>query len=126
VVGQLARQVGRVGREIEQAVAAQRGQDDLLRLYEAHFAEGRPVFEPAELVAVGEAAGLDGDLARQVLADGTYADAVQADEEQARRLGITGVPFAVTDGKYGVSGAQPSAAFGQVLERAWREQPANA
>jgi len=93
-------------------------------LYEAYFGEGRPVFEPAELVALAQAAGLDGEQARQVLAADTYAEAVRADEEQARALGITGVPFAVLDGKYGVSGAQPAQAFTEVLDRAWAERPA--
>jgi predicted DsbA family dithiol-disulfide isomerase len=97
----------------------------LQRLYEAYFAEGRPVFEPAELVALGEAAGLDGAQARQVLAEGTYAEAVRADEQQASALGITGVPFAVLDGKYGVSGAQPAQTFTQVLDRAWTERSAS-
>ncbi|HUZ27570.1 MAG TPA: DsbA family oxidoreductase [Streptosporangiaceae bacterium] len=96
----------------------------LQRLYEAYFAEGRPVFEPAELAALGEAAGLDGEQARQVLAEDAYAEAVRADEEQARALGITGVPFAVLDGKYGVSGAQPAQTFTQALDRAWTERGA--
>jgi predicted DsbA family dithiol-disulfide isomerase len=98
----------------------------LQRLYEAYFAEGRPVFEPAELVTLGVAAGLDEDEVRQMLTDGTYAEAVRADEEHARAMGITGVPFAVLDARYGVSGAQPSATFTQALEQAWSEQSATA
>ena len=44
---------------------------------------------------------------------------MRADEDQARRLGITGVPFCVLDGKYGVSGAQPAETFAQALRQAW-------
>ncbi len=57
-----------------------------------------------------------------MLADGSYADAVRADEAQAGALGISGVPFTVLDNRYGVSGAQPAAeAFTAVLDRAWSE-----
>ena len=50
-----------------------------------------------------------------------YADAVEADQQQAVAYGAGGVPFYVVDGKYGVSGAQPAEVFGQVLARAWDE-----
>jgi predicted DsbA family dithiol-disulfide isomerase len=96
----------------------------LERLYEAYFAEGRPVFDPAELAAVGEAAGLDPSHARQVLAGDTYAGEVREDEARAAALGITGVPFAVLDGRYGVSGAQPPRTFAAALTQAWTTRTA--
>jgi predicted DsbA family dithiol-disulfide isomerase len=39
----------------------------------------------------------------------------------ARSLGATGVPFFVIDRRYGISGAQPATAIGQVLQDAWSE-----
>ena len=51
-----------------------------------------------------------------------YAADVQADIEQAHAYGSSGVPFFVIDGRYGVSGAQPAEAFGEVLRRAWAER----
>lgn len=90
----------------------------LQRLYEAYFAEGRPVFDRASLAVLAGEAGLDAAQAGTVLAEGRYGDEVRADEEQARSLGITGVPFAVLDGRYAVSGAQPPAAFAAALTRA--------
>jgi predicted DsbA family dithiol-disulfide isomerase len=98
----------------------------LQRLYEAYFAEGKPVFEPADLAGLAQEAGLDGAEARRVLADGSYADAVRADEAQAREFGISGVPFVVLDGRYGVSGAQPPATFVAALNQAWTESSAAA
>lgn len=67
--------------------------------------------------------GLDRDDVEKALRAGTYADAVGADLDQASAYGISGVPFFVIDGRYGVSGAQPpevlAQAIGQVLaERA--------
>jgi predicted DsbA family dithiol-disulfide isomerase len=94
----------------------------LQRLYEAYFSEGRPVFGAAELTGLAEAAGLDQAEARAVLAGDGYADEVRADEAQANALGITGVPFAVLDGKYGVSGAQAAETFTAALTQAWTER----
>ena len=46
---------------------------------------------------------------------------MQADFEQGAAYGISGVPFTVVDGRYGVSGAQPVEVFTQTLERAWAD-----
>jgi predicted DsbA family dithiol-disulfide isomerase len=91
----------------------------LQRLYQAYFAEGRPVFDVGALVGVAAEAGLDPGDARQALEDGSYGDAVRTDEDQARALGITGVPFYVIDRKYGISGAQPAEAFTQAMQQVW-------
>jgi len=102
-------------------LARERGvQEQVLeRLFAAYFAEARPVFAAGDLASLGAEAGLDSGEAERVLRDGAFGDAVRADEEQARAYGISGVPFFVLDGKYGVSGAQPAATFAQALEQAW-------
>ena len=92
------------------------------RLMRATFTEGEPIGDARALVRLVAEVGVDPERARAVLADGTYAGAVRADEEQARRLRITGVPFFVVDRTYGVSGAQPADVLLQVLEQAWAEQ----
>jgi predicted DsbA family dithiol-disulfide isomerase len=91
----------------------------LQRLYHAYFAEGRSVFDVGTLVGVAAEAGLDPDRVQEALEDGSYGEAVRADEDEARALGITGVPFYVIDGKYGVSGAQPAEAFTHALQQVW-------
>jgi predicted DsbA family dithiol-disulfide isomerase len=85
------------------------------RLFRAYFTEGRHVGRIDELVALAAEVGLDADAAREALASGRYAQAVQADIAQAGAYGIQGVPFFVIEGKYGVSGAQPAEVFSQVL-----------
>ncbi|MEV6281005.1 DsbA family oxidoreductase [Nocardia sp. NPDC051832] len=103
---------------------AQGRQEALLdALYEANFADERPLFGDTErLVQVAIGAGFDEAQVRAVLADPeAYADAVRADEAEAARLGARGVPFFVIDRKYGVSGAQPPEVFTQALERAWTD-----
>ena len=51
------------------------------------------------------------------LTDHRYLADVKADVAQAAAYGINGVPFFVFDSTYGVSGAQETATFQQVLEQ---------
>lgn len=88
------------------------------RLLKAHFEQGLDVEDVETLATLGASAGLDADEIRAVLADERYAETVRTQEEDARRLGITAVPFFVFDRKYGVSGAQPPEVFLEVLEKA--------
>jgi predicted DsbA family dithiol-disulfide isomerase len=100
-------------------LAAARGKQGEVkeRLFRAYFTDGVCVGVPDELVAVAVGAGLDEAEVRWLLEGDAYGEAVRADEDEARRLGITGVPFFVVDGRYGVSGAQPADVLLQVLER---------
>ena len=87
----------------------------------AYFTDARNIADHAVLREVAVSAGVDAVRVDDVLASTEYAAEVQADVEQARAYGATGVPFFVVDQKYGVSGAQPVEAFSQVLERAWAD-----
>jgi predicted DsbA family dithiol-disulfide isomerase len=89
------------------------------RFLRAYMTEGEPIGEPEVLVRLGGEAGLDRDEVRRVLAGDAYAEAVRGDEEAARELGISGVPFFAIAGRYGVSGAQSAEALLDVLGRGW-------
>jgi predicted DsbA family dithiol-disulfide isomerase len=91
------------------------------RLLRATFTEGLPVADKPTLVRLSAEAGLPAAQVQAVLDGDAYADAVRADERQAARYGITGVPFFVADGKYAVSGAQPPEVILQLLQRAYDE-----
>ncbi len=65
--------------------------------------------------------GLDRGAALDALKTKAYEKDIRADLARARELGISGVPFFVVDGKYAVSGAQPTELFTQLLERAWAD-----
>jgi len=91
----------------------------LTKLYGAYFAGGRQVFDPEVSTEIAIQAGLDRQDVAKVLETDEYADVVRADEEQARELGITGVPFFVFDMALGVSGAQSTETFTEVLAQAW-------
>jgi predicted DsbA family dithiol-disulfide isomerase len=86
---------------------------------EAYFAQARDVFDPAVLTGVTADAGLDPNAVGEILDGDAYADSVREDEREARTLGITGVPFFVLDGAFGVSGAQQTETFVNALNQAW-------
>src|SRR4051812_8401872 len=102
-------------------LALDRGQQLELkeRLLLATFTEGEPIGDPTALVRLAVDAGLDKTEVTEVLDSNRYADAVRHDEQQAASYGISGVPFFVVDGKYGVSGAQPADVLLAVLQHAY-------
>ena len=55
-----------------------------------------------------------------------FSEAVRADEQRARLLGINGVPFFAVDERYGISGAQSSDLILSALEQAWSERTQSA
>ena len=92
------------------------------RLMSAYFTEGKHVGRIDDLVELAVEVGLDADRARAALESEQYLPAVRQDQAQARAYGIQGVPFFVVDGQYGISGAQPPAAFENVLRDLWAKR----
>ena len=88
-------------------------------IYRANFAEARQIFSPEVITEVAAEAGLEAGDVSEVLDTDEYADAVRADEREAGRLNVSGVPFFVFDMALGVSGAQSAEVFEQALSQAW-------
>jgi len=91
------------------------------RLMRAHFSEGADLSDPGTLASLLGEVDLDPDEVRAVLKGTEYAGAVQADIDEARALGATGVPFYVIDRKYAIPGAQPAEVFLRALRQAYSE-----
>jgi predicted DsbA family dithiol-disulfide isomerase len=94
------------------------------RLMRATFSEGEPIGDPAALRRLASEVGLDDDEVAAVLDGDAFALEVRADERRALELGISGVPFFVIDGRYGVSGAQSPDVLLDALQQAWSVAPA--
>ena len=90
-------------------------------LFAAHFAHGADIGDPGVLVELAALAGMDPERARAYLASDEGLAEVREEIRAARQIGVTAVPTFVFDGKYGVQGAQPPAAFLQTLEAVARE-----
>jgi len=101
-------------------LAASHGREDEMieRLYKAYFTEQRSIFDLDSLLPLATDQGLDTGNVREALENGRYVDDVRRDLNEARSLGVTGVPFFVIDGRYGISGAQVTDVFSRALTMA--------
>ncbi len=94
-------------------------QDEIIEaLFRAYFLEGKDIGEINVLVEASGAAGLKESEARDYLASEQGTEETKAEAWEAKRLGISGVPCFVFDGKYAVSGAQDPEVFLQVFDLA--------
>lgn len=106
-------------------LAATAGRADAVidALMTAHFSQGLAVDDHEVLVAIAERSGLDGTAVRSALAGDAAgvaaAAAVRADLDQARAVGVTGVPFFAFDRRFAVAGAQSTELFADALSQAW-------
>jgi predicted DsbA family dithiol-disulfide isomerase len=81
----------------------------------AYFTDGKNPSDADTLVALCTQAGLDAQLARQVLAQGTYGKEVRAIEQYYQQRGIHSVPAVVINDRHLISGGQPPEVFEQAL-----------
>jgi predicted DsbA family dithiol-disulfide isomerase len=86
-------------------------------LLRAYFVDGGHVGRIDDLADLAATLGFDREDVVRALTENEYLAAVKADVAQADAYGIRGVPFFVFDGQYGVSGAQETATFANVLEQ---------
>lgn len=91
------------------------------RLMRAYFTEGRLVSDPATLIELGVEVGLAAEAIQQMLESDEYRQDVDADQQRAAAIGVTGVPFFLFEEKYAVSGAQAAEVFSTALERTWND-----
>jgi predicted DsbA family dithiol-disulfide isomerase len=91
-------------------------------LFRAYYTEGRDIGSPQVLLEIGTAAGLEETDVNELLASDLYSQEVRQDQEEAQKLGASGVPFFVLNSKYGVSGAQPTETFSQILQQVLEEE----
>jgi predicted DsbA family dithiol-disulfide isomerase len=86
-------------------------------LFKANFMAGEDVSDPQVLVKAAASVGLDGAEAATWLKGAELTDELRAEEDQAHKMGIQGVPFYVINGQ-GLSGAQPLQVFLAALNEA--------
>ncbi|WP_321845448.1 DsbA family oxidoreductase [Paraburkholderia bannensis] len=88
-----------------------------LALLRAYHGDCQDVSDHDVLVQAAQSAGLDGDAARRVLQNGTYADDVRAEEAQVQQMGIQSVPAVVFNQQYLISGGQPVETFENAIRQ---------
>jgi predicted DsbA family dithiol-disulfide isomerase len=102
--------------------AAQSRQDDMVEsLFRGYFLETRDLTKLPELVDLAARAGIDAEEARRYLESSEDRDLILQQDQQARQIGVEGVPFFIFNQKYAVSGAQPPELLLEAMERAATE-----
>ncbi len=97
-------------------------QDDVKeRLLKAYFTDGKNIDDYEFLAETGVSAGLAKEDIQSILKNEKYDQEIRQDIEDARKIGIQGVPFFVLSRKYAVSGAQPVDVFVQALKKVKEE-----
>jgi len=90
-------------------------------LFRSYFTDGKNIDDYQTLIELGKEIGLDTEALQTALENGSYADNVRADIDEARQVGVRGVPFFVFNRKYAISGAQEINAFLTVLQKSYDE-----
>ncbi|NMH70171.1 DsbA family oxidoreductase [Bacillus sp. RO3] len=91
-------------------------------LLHAHFTLSKHIGDKETLVEIAKQAGLDGEESKAVLEGSDFSQDVRSDEEEARQIGVQGVPFFVINRKYAISGAQPKDVFLNSIQKVWEEE----
>ncbi|RWC56665.1 DsbA family protein [Mesorhizobium sp.] len=87
--------------------ASEAAQNRLVRrLFQLNFEEGANIGDHAVLVEAARDAGMDASVVETLLPTDADVEAVRTEIATASRMGITGVPCFLLEGKYAVMGAQ--------------------
>jgi predicted DsbA family dithiol-disulfide isomerase len=85
-------------------------------IFRAFFERGEDIGDAEVLMALARELGLERDSLRQALTNHELAASVLADEGEAARLGMSGVPAFVANRQAALSGVQPIENLRQLIE----------
>jgi predicted DsbA family dithiol-disulfide isomerase len=84
-------------------------------LMKAYFEQGIDLSKQENLLNIAEQNGLDRNEVKSFLSSEQGILEIKQQEQANHQRGISGVPFYIINNKYGVSGAQPSDTFVEIL-----------
>jgi predicted DsbA family dithiol-disulfide isomerase len=87
------------------------------RLFKLYFEEGENVGDHAVLVNAARDSGMDAAVVETLLPTDADRDAVATEIATASRMGITGVPCFLLEGKYAVMGAQDAETLADAIRQ---------
>ncbi len=111
-------------RLILQAEASGRGEAVIQALFRAFYLDGRDIGNRSELLAIGQAAGLDSDELVRLLGGNGHALAISRSNQRAEAMGVRGVPVFIMAGRHAIAGAQPPEVLAGLLDVAALEPAA--
>lgn len=92
------------------------------KLFSAYFIEGKDIGDPLVLAKLAGECGMQPDIVTRLLAGDEDKTDVQEEIATAVRLGVTGVPFFIFAGQFGVPGAQDALVLAAAIDKAVRAQ----
>ncbi len=87
-------------------------------LFSAYFSEGKDIALTEVLSEIAVRAGIKKEAVQKMLQSSDFANDVRGEQNEARELGISGVPAFVVNRKFLVSGSQPVETFLEVFSEA--------
>lgn len=90
-------------------------------LFAAFFRDSRDIGERGVLIALASEAGLDAAIVGDLLATDRDEKAVWEEEVFFRKLGVSGVPTYIFNGRFAVSGAQEASVLADAIRQAVNE-----
>jgi predicted DsbA family dithiol-disulfide isomerase len=94
-------------------------------LFKAHWEGTGRLEDIDDLVRIGAGVGLDGVELRKAIEGDRYAAVIDDNRKEAEAVGINAIPAHIFGRRYLVMGAQPDAAFRQVIDRLRQESTAD-
>lgn len=87
------------------------------RLFQLNFEEGANIGDPSVLIEAARGSGMDATVVETLLPTDADVEAVRNEIATASRMGVTGVPCFLIEGKYAVMGAQDSATLADAFRQ---------
>lgn len=91
-------------------------------LFLAYYTEGKDIGDLKFLFDLGQKQGIPLEALKLTFESDRFVKEVHQDQQQAKEIGVQGVPFFVFNNKYAISGAQPTELFLEVLEKVKAEK----
>jgi predicted DsbA family dithiol-disulfide isomerase len=105
-------------RLIRWSQSAGKQNDIVERLFRSFFIEGCDIGDRAILIETASQAGMDREVVARLLDGNADKDSVREEIATAQRLGVTGVPFFIFAGRFGMPGAQPAEVLASAINKA--------
>ena len=104
-------------RLVYHALAAGKQDAMVETLFRAYFLDARDLTKVSTLAELAAQAGIDKQSAETYLGSDEDRDLIADADQEARRMGVEGVPFFIINRKYALSGAQPPEVMLKAIEQ---------
>lgn len=106
----------RAMRHIQMTEGLSRAETFMEALFQAYFTDGRDIGQVEVLLDIATSVRINPDTLWAMFESDAYIEEINAEDVQAREMGMGGVPGFIVNRKYFLSGAQPAPAFHKLFD----------